>query len=173
MLSIAGSLERVFLGFQSTNIFCLHLWSGWARLMKEKTRTRSTRHFTFNIELAKERKSEKANAKWSHHSLLEPVQTCQQRHMGFVHCMAQEPNSGVVASGGGDGRIFFWRHALAAASFNHGGAVLALAACAQGRAIFSGDALGRVRVWDCGSVQHGSKAVLCAGHVTEPIFKLN
>ena len=165
MLSIAGNLERVFLGFQSTNIFCLHLWSGWARLMKEKTRTRTTRHFTFNIELAKERRSEKATAKWSHHSLLEAVETCQQRHMGFVHCMCQEPNSLLVASGGGDGRIFFWRRQepWAVVAFNHGGAVLALAACATHRAIFSGDAHGRVRVWDCGSVQHGSKAVLCAG----------
>ena len=30
-------------------------------------------------------------------------------------------------------------------------------------AIFSGDAHGRIRVWDSASVQHGSRAVLCAG----------
>ena len=30
-------------------------------------------------------------------------------------------------------------------------------------AIFSGDAYGRIRVWDSASVQHGSRAVLCTG----------
>ena len=28
--------------------------------------------------------------------------------MGFVHCCAYERGNGVVATGGGDGRIFFW-----------------------------------------------------------------
>ncbi|CAJ1449938.1 unnamed protein product [Effrenium voratum] len=32
-------------------------------------------------------------------------------------------------------------------------------------AFFSGDAYGRIRVWDAASVQHGSKAVLCSGGV--------
>eukprot|EP00438_Fugacium_kawagutii_P023233 Skav220497 [mRNA] locus=scaffold1191:82076:90181:- [translate_table: standard] len=40
---------------------------------------------------------------------------------------------------------------------------LALAALARGEAIYSGDAHGRIRVWDSASVQHGSKAILSAG----------
>lgn len=165
LLSIAGTLEHVFLGFQSTNFFCLHLWHGWNKLMQAKTRTRTTRHYTFNIELASKKSCHAPNgaAKFSHHTLLEPLQTCQHRHMGFVHCIAYEPCSGVVASGGGDGRIFFWANHQAISSFNHGGAVLALAACSIAKAIFSGDAYGRIRVWDSASVQHGSRAVLCTG----------
>ena len=168
LLSIAGNLEHVFLGFQSTNFYCLHLWHGWNKLMQAKTRTRTTRHYTFNVELAK--KTVVANGsgsgKFCHHTLLEPLQTCQQRHMGFVHCCAYERGNGVVATGGGDGRIFFWTEQhQAICSFTHGGAVLALAACLKSRAIFSGDAYGRLRVWDSASVQHGSKAVLCSGGV--------
>ena len=75
--------------------------------------------------------------------------------------------------------------------FNHGGPVLALAACAtskatqlarvpaysilqqrqlsrktsQAQALYSGDAYGRIRVWDAASVQHGSKAVLSSGQI--------
>ena len=73
--------------------------------------------------------------------------------MGFVHCVAQETSSGIVASGGGDGRIIFWDRSKASTlevcpcqhdickcfvqaicCFNHGGPVLALAACATSKA---------------------------------------
>lgn len=182
LLSIAGNLEHVYLGFQSTNFYCLHLWQGWNKLMQAKTRTRTTRHYTFNVELAKKSGAASVAAagtdstavpngssgshKFCHHSLLEVLQTCQNRHMGFVHCTCYEATAAVVASGGGDGRIFFWtQQHQAICSFTHGGAVLALAACAKSKAIFSGDAHGRIRVWDSASVQHGSRAVLCAGGV--------
>lgn len=52
--------------------------------------------------------NERTGSNSGHHTLLEPLQTCQQRHMGFVHCCAYERGNGVVATGGGDGRIFFW-----------------------------------------------------------------
>ena len=52
--------------------------------------------------------NERTSSNSGHHTLLEPLQTCQQRHMGFVHCCAYERGNGVVATGGGDGRIFFW-----------------------------------------------------------------
>jgi len=166
LLSIAGNLENVLLGFQSSNVFCLHLMNGWARLLQAKTRTRTTRHYTFNVELSKRSSAmSAAAAKFSHHTLLEPLQTCANGHMGFVHCIACEPVSGVIASGGGDGRIIFWSQRQAVCVFNHGGPVLAVAACADSRAFFSGDAYGRIRVWDAASVQHGSKAVLCSGGV--------
>ncbi|CAJ1343464.1 unnamed protein product [Effrenium voratum] len=80
--------------------------NGWARLLQAKTRTRTTRHYTFNVELSK--------------------------------------RSSAMS-------------AAAVCVFNHGGPVLA--------AFFSGDAYGRIRVWDAASVQHGSKAVLCSGGV--------
>ena len=38
--------QKVFLGFQSTNFYCLHLWHGWNKLMQAKTRTRTTRPCT-------------------------------------------------------------------------------------------------------------------------------
>ena len=34
---------EVFLGFQSTNLFCLRLLDGWVKLLQAKTRTRTTR----------------------------------------------------------------------------------------------------------------------------------
>ncbi|CAE7837736.1 DUG2 [Symbiodinium sp. CCMP2592] len=164
LLSIAGSLQTVILGFQSTNLFCLRLLEGWTKLLQAKTRTRTTRHYTFNIDLAKKKPNTPPGPnKFSHHSLLELWQSCNQRHMGFVHCVVQEPLSGIVASGGGDGRIVFWEKGKAICCFNHGGPVLALAACATSKALYSGDAYGRIRVWDAASVQHGSKAVLSSG----------
>lgn len=102
-----------------------------------------------------------SSCKFCCQSLLEqmPVGDC---HIGFVHCLAMETRSGMVASGGGDGRIIFWKHRLPGISFSHGGAVRALVACEAGE-IFSGDVHGRIRIWDCANVEHGSRAVLFRG----------
>ena len=39
---------EVYLGFQSTNFYCLNLWQGWTKLMQAKTRTRTTRLVAYN-----------------------------------------------------------------------------------------------------------------------------
>ncbi|CAE8703229.1 unnamed protein product, partial [Polarella glacialis] len=122
-------------------------------------------------------------SKFCFHSLLERVPSCKCRHVGFVRCLAYEPCTGLLASGGGDGRIIFWQQASQARlsgrtseaqigppgiSFAHGGAVQALATCSDSGEIFSGDAHGRIRIWDCSAVQHGSRAVLAAGGGASP-----
>eukprot|EP00931_Biecheleriopsis_adriatica_P085906 TRINITY_DN60676_c0_g1_i1.p1 TRINITY_DN60676_c0_g1~~TRINITY_DN60676_c0_g1_i1.p1 ORF type:complete len:1375 (+),score=221.29 TRINITY_DN60676_c0_g1_i1:183-4127(+) len=177
ILSLGGNLSSVFLGCQSTQLLRLRLLEGWGPLLRAKLKTKTTRHFTFNVHLAKSNKCTQSGsspkstrAKFCHHSLLDVMQTCKMGHMGFVYCVAHEPHSGMVASGGGDGRILFWneRTQEAISMFNHGGPVFALTACSFSRGIYSGDAYGRVRVWDCSAVRHGSRAVLVAGGASSP-----
>lgn len=184
LLSLAGSLHSVILGFQSTRVFRLRLQEGWDRLMQFKCRSQKTRHFTFNVDrsteppekvadVAKERRGAAPAApgqqrspsrglsaqKFRFHALLEAM----EGHIGFVHCLASDPRTGLHASGGGDGQLIFWEGCEKRASFAHGAAILALAVSPTSSDFFSADDRGRIRIWDGAALERGSTASLVSG----------
>eukprot|EP00928_Gymnodinium_smaydae_P014100 TRINITY_DN15108_c0_g2_i1.p1 TRINITY_DN15108_c0_g2~~TRINITY_DN15108_c0_g2_i1.p1 ORF type:complete len:1429 (-),score=323.69 TRINITY_DN15108_c0_g2_i1:101-4387(-) len=190
LLSLAGTLESLYLGFQSTRVFCLSLRRGWDVLIKTKKRSRSTRHFTFTVDGGDNRPARSPRLtcrgspqhtfcpppklrKNSHQAFFEAVGSLDSGHFGFVNCLLHDALTGTLASGGGDGRIVFWREQRPCASFAHGGAVLALALSEASAELFSSDTSGRIRVWARGELEHGSRAVLCAsGGVTAAVLTL-
>lgn len=201
LLALAGTLDNLALGFQSTRVFRLKLKEGWRNLMTCKHRSRSTRYFTCNVDYnpAKDlangaaQKQSSGDAvkgvgslialdisglalpankggpsapKFCHHSLLEPLHRIGNGHIGYVRCLAHDPKTETLVSGGGDGRVIFWGRLGQRAAFPHGGPVLAVAVRRQSGEAFSADSRGRIRVWDCATVERGSRAVLAAPHPT-------
>ncbi|CAK0822509.1 unnamed protein product [Prorocentrum cordatum] len=176
LLALAGTLDSLVLGFQSTRVFRLRLAEGWCRMMQTKRRSRTTKHVTLNVDTSQVTPSGRdcpsadgRSQKFCHHALLEPL---HGGHIGFVYCVAHEPSAGVLASGGGDGRLVFWGPGGPRAVFPHGAAVLAMALSPGAEELFSGDVRGRIRIWDCSAVERGSRAVLSAGGAAAAVLSL-
>lgn len=184
LLSMAGNFNCVFLGFQSANLFRLGL-KEFLSEFEGKMRSKTTKHYTFRIDDSRTSVCPGSSTASAANRLprlklklpqktFELLQTGESQHMGFIHCATHNSTTGVLASGGGDGRIIFWsENGKPCSTFLHGGAVFALSSSSCSSEIFSGDAHGRIRVWDCNAVKHGSRSLLMSpDHISPAILAL-